>query len=137
MSPSSRQRFPRYRLIMELNTKPHREASQKLTSMHPYFCELSTCPVPHSSTLPVDLVSNMRTLDDCQKLHQRQVASFRLGRLVSPSTVLCISWNPLTLSLLDSFSNKNDGILFIFVVQSASLSLCTTLHVYLALKSLR
>ena len=47
-------------LGMELDSNSHKwEASWKLTSRHTYFWELSSCHVPPTSQMPVDLALNI------------------------------------------------------------------------------
>ena len=68
--PSSIQRFPsNFCLRLVLHTKFHRwEASWTPCPKATYFWELSSHSVPHSSTLPAEWVSNIFTIDVCQRL---------------------------------------------------------------------
>ena len=58
--------------------------------------ELNTGVVPHRSSLPVVLESDHLIFHACQKGCERQVSSYRPGRLVSLSTLWSMSCRLLT-----------------------------------------
>ena len=59
----------------------------ELASRHSSFSEFSTAVISTMFSLSVVLESNNLIFHTCQKGHERQVSSYRPGRLVSLSTL--------------------------------------------------